>query len=222
MSHLFDSTVAGPTARRDNVLASKYEYPPFRYPPFKCALLKGFRSPLLTINTACRERSWVHRSPHFVRTEFAQEGFASHFRNENESCTVSAQIQLQQLVKRFAMLTSRDFSPLFWALKSRWRALKLRKEIAAAIASNRCDCGALRLALKSILTIQVDTDEARNKGEHNTRSSQSRSRRSHFTGSKLMVTNLDLDGLAIFNANRAIRMNRFAWSKSQKKKKRFP
>ena len=38
MSHLCDSTVAGPTAQRDNVLASKCEYPPFRYPPFKCAL----------------------------------------------------------------------------------------------------------------------------------------------------------------------------------------
>ena len=37
MSHLCDSTVAGPTARRDNVLASKCEYPPFRYPPFKFA-----------------------------------------------------------------------------------------------------------------------------------------------------------------------------------------
>ena len=32
MSHLCDSTVASPTARRDNVLASKCEYPPFRYP----------------------------------------------------------------------------------------------------------------------------------------------------------------------------------------------
>ena len=32
MSHLCDSTVAGPTARRDNVLASKCEYPAFRYP----------------------------------------------------------------------------------------------------------------------------------------------------------------------------------------------
>ena len=32
MSHLCDSTVAGPTARRDNVLASKCEHPPFRYP----------------------------------------------------------------------------------------------------------------------------------------------------------------------------------------------
>ena len=29
---LSDSTVAGPTARRDNALASKCEYPPFRYP----------------------------------------------------------------------------------------------------------------------------------------------------------------------------------------------
>ena len=38
MSHLCDSTVAGPTARRDNALASKCEYPPFRYPPFTCAL----------------------------------------------------------------------------------------------------------------------------------------------------------------------------------------
>ena len=28
MSHLCDSTVAGPTARRDNVLTSKCEYPP--------------------------------------------------------------------------------------------------------------------------------------------------------------------------------------------------
>ena len=35
MSHLCDSTVAGPTARRDNVVASKCEYPPFRYPAFK-------------------------------------------------------------------------------------------------------------------------------------------------------------------------------------------
>ena len=33
MSHLCDSTVAGPTARRDNGLASKCEYPPFLYPP---------------------------------------------------------------------------------------------------------------------------------------------------------------------------------------------
>ena len=40
MSHLCDSTVAGPTARRDNVLASKCEYPPFRHPRFKCALIK--------------------------------------------------------------------------------------------------------------------------------------------------------------------------------------
>ena len=32
--HFCDSTVASPTARRDNVLASKCEYPPFRYPPF--------------------------------------------------------------------------------------------------------------------------------------------------------------------------------------------
>ena len=37
MSHKSHSTVAGPTARRDNVLASKCEYAPFRYPPFKCA-----------------------------------------------------------------------------------------------------------------------------------------------------------------------------------------
>ena len=36
MSHLCDSTVAGPAVRRDNVLASKCECPPFRYPPFKC------------------------------------------------------------------------------------------------------------------------------------------------------------------------------------------
>ena len=33
MQHLCDSTVAGPGARRDNVLASKCQYPPFRYPP---------------------------------------------------------------------------------------------------------------------------------------------------------------------------------------------
>ena len=33
MSHLFDSIVAGPTARRANVLASKCEYTPFRYTP---------------------------------------------------------------------------------------------------------------------------------------------------------------------------------------------
>ena len=31
---LCDSTVAGPTPRRDNVLASKCEYTPFRHPPF--------------------------------------------------------------------------------------------------------------------------------------------------------------------------------------------
>ena len=41
MSHLCDSTVAGPTARRDNALASKYEYSPFRYPPLKSALLNS-------------------------------------------------------------------------------------------------------------------------------------------------------------------------------------
>ena len=35
MSHLCDSTVADPTAQRDNVLARKCEYPPFRCPPFK-------------------------------------------------------------------------------------------------------------------------------------------------------------------------------------------
>ena len=37
MSLLCDSTVAGPTGWRDNVLASKCENPPFRYPPAKCA-----------------------------------------------------------------------------------------------------------------------------------------------------------------------------------------
>ena len=37
MSHSYDSTVAGPTARRNNALASKYEYPPFRYPPSICS-----------------------------------------------------------------------------------------------------------------------------------------------------------------------------------------
>ena len=37
MLHLCDSTVAGPAAQRDNVLASKCEYPPFHYPPFKPA-----------------------------------------------------------------------------------------------------------------------------------------------------------------------------------------
>ena len=37
MLHFCDSTVAGPTAQRDNLLASKCEYPPFRYPPFQCA-----------------------------------------------------------------------------------------------------------------------------------------------------------------------------------------
>ena len=36
MSHLCDSTVASPAMRRDNVLASKCEYPPFLYPPFLC------------------------------------------------------------------------------------------------------------------------------------------------------------------------------------------
>ena len=37
MPHSCDSTVAGPTAWRDNVLANKCEYPPFRYPRFKFA-----------------------------------------------------------------------------------------------------------------------------------------------------------------------------------------
>ena len=41
MLHLCDSTVVGPTAQRGNVLASKCEYPPFRYPPFKCARSLG-------------------------------------------------------------------------------------------------------------------------------------------------------------------------------------
>ena len=52
MSHLCGSTVAGPTARRDNVLASKCEYPPFRYPPFKCTLSLGLRERVLRINGA--------------------------------------------------------------------------------------------------------------------------------------------------------------------------
>ena len=52
MSHLCDSTVASPTARRNNVLASKYEYPPFRYPPFKCAL--RFR------RQNCRRKNYGH------------------------------------------------------------------------------------------------------------------------------------------------------------------
>ena len=34
MKYLGDSAVAGPAARKDNVLASGSEYPPFRYPPF--------------------------------------------------------------------------------------------------------------------------------------------------------------------------------------------
>ena len=38
-----DNTVAGPAARRDNVLAGKCEYPPFRYP-----LLNSLRIQLLT------------------------------------------------------------------------------------------------------------------------------------------------------------------------------
>ena len=37
MLHLCDSTVASLTARTDNVVASKCEYPPFRYVPFNCA-----------------------------------------------------------------------------------------------------------------------------------------------------------------------------------------
>ena len=32
MLHLCASTVAGLAMRRDSVLASRYEYPPFRYP----------------------------------------------------------------------------------------------------------------------------------------------------------------------------------------------
>ena len=43
MSHLCDSTVAGLTARRDKLLASKCEYPPFRHLPLiKCARSKAF------------------------------------------------------------------------------------------------------------------------------------------------------------------------------------
>ena len=40
MPHLCDTTVARPTAQRDNVLASNCEYPPLPLPPFKCA--RGF------------------------------------------------------------------------------------------------------------------------------------------------------------------------------------
>ena len=59
MSHLRDSTVAGPTARRDNVLASKCEYPPFRYPPFKCALPKDPAIPktLRVVHLYCESNS---------------------------------------------------------------------------------------------------------------------------------------------------------------------
>ena len=39
MSQLCDSTVAGPTAKGDNALASKCESPPFHYSSFKCALV---------------------------------------------------------------------------------------------------------------------------------------------------------------------------------------
>ena len=42
MSHLRDGTVAGPAAQRVNVLASKCEYPPFRYPPFTPALYRSW------------------------------------------------------------------------------------------------------------------------------------------------------------------------------------
>ena len=36
----YGSTLFRPTVRRDNVLVSKCdEYPPFRYPPFRCALV---------------------------------------------------------------------------------------------------------------------------------------------------------------------------------------
>ena len=37
MLHLCDSTVAGSATRRDNVVASKCEYPLFRYAPFEPA-----------------------------------------------------------------------------------------------------------------------------------------------------------------------------------------
>ena len=56
MSYLCDSTVAGPTARRDDALASKCEYPPFRYPSFKCAriwvMMMMFTNPFWD-GTAC-------------------------------------------------------------------------------------------------------------------------------------------------------------------------
>ena len=37
---LCDSTAAGPTTRRDNVLSNKFECPPFPLPTFKCARTK--------------------------------------------------------------------------------------------------------------------------------------------------------------------------------------
>ena len=42
MSHLCDSTVAGPNAQRDNAQASRCEYPPFSYPPLNVPELLSY------------------------------------------------------------------------------------------------------------------------------------------------------------------------------------
>ena len=76
MSHLCDSTVAGLTARRNNVLASKCEYPPFRYPPFKCALW------FLATNACGNEpESWL--SPHTMYSSCVRQPTACGMQPSN-------------------------------------------------------------------------------------------------------------------------------------------
>ena len=69
MLHLCDSTVAGPTARRDSVLASKCEYPPFRYTHFKFARTEQSQSLAILqsqgaiVENSCRENQTTQRTP---------------------------------------------------------------------------------------------------------------------------------------------------------------
>ena len=55
MSHFCDSTVAGPATKRDNAMASQWEYPPFPLPPlFKPAPIYI----CVYMYICCRVKNW--------------------------------------------------------------------------------------------------------------------------------------------------------------------
>ena len=105
-------------------------------------MLKGFRGykPLQSLSAPPSNRKGG------VTDGFSSpEGFASHFRNE----TAIRAIQLQMPVAAAneevsnAQVTRLFSSYSGFSLKSSLAAPVAAKEVAAAVASNRCDCGAI-------------------------------------------------------------------------------